>query len=456
MISFAALIPFVLLLVCFVGLRIPLTISSVIALISGSLLTQSIFNGSSEVWNVALSRTFQITIEIGLILFGAFFFLEVAKKMEIIQSLAKLIQEVSSNRVVQVILVTFPLELLVEGSSGFGTPLLIIAPILLAMGIAPILCAILPFINCVIGIPFGALGTPIRLGFANAGDPTFGTFILLLPILLMAPLLSAFVATRSIRPREILWILFVSSFYGICAFWISKSGPEFATLIPAFLTFIMGIVSSRIIFPEAAQEKMRDLKGIKVYGILLASMWIGKQIFMDRLIPGTHLRIFNPGFVFILFGFILISMGKGAHPIAVFKSTVERSKRTLLVFFCMTFVVQQMRENGGLGLLTESIPQFLRGTGAPILGWLGTLFVGTSTVSNLLISKVTDPVRFSAVAAGSSVGVMLAFQSLAAMRSALNNQVTEKELYLRIAPLSVCFIFLITAFYQLILAFHFN
>jgi lactate permease len=440
--SYAALIPFFVLFVSFAGLRIPLTYASFVALLTGSVLTQTLFQATDAVWQLALTKTLEMMVEIGLILLGAFFFLEAGKKTGVIDSLANLVRAITPNRMIQGVLVTFPLELIVEGSSGFGTPLLVIAPILLALDFDIKLCAVLPFISCIIGIPFGALGTPTRLGFPGF-NPTEGTFLALAPFVFIAPLLTVLLIARGTALKEMLFSLALSLIYFFVGREFTHHGPELSALGPAFFTFGAGLLGAQIFFSSKTRKKF-DLKGIIVYGILLFCMWGGKQIFMDRLIPGSHIRIFNPGFVFIVFALIILATHQTIPIRPVIQDTLARSKRTLIVFFCMTFLVQQLRANGSLELLTHALPGPLLDHGASIIGWMGSMFVGTSTMSNLLLSKVVDPVKYVALASGSAIGVQLAFQSVVAMKSILHDRLNEKQLFTLIAPLSIGFVLILS------------
>jgi lactate permease len=449
--TYSALIPFILMFICFVGIKIPLTNASFIALLSSSVITQTIFNASTEAWSRAMERTFEISVEIGLILLGAFFFLEVTKITGLIESLAKLIREISSNRVVQGVLVTFPMQMMVEGASGFGTPLLIVTPILMMLEFDLALCALLPLISCVVGVPFGALGTPMRLGFPIGSEVAHGTICLLLIFTLIGPLITAYLISKKLKLKEIVWVFLLAGTYSVSAYFISKTGPEFVALAPALLTFLVGMGSARILLQDEKPKAIRETRGLITYGLLLVAMWIGKQIFMDRLISGSNIRIFNPGFVFILFGFGLLAFYRSTDTLRVLRHTAERSKRTLIVFFCMTFVVQELRECGALTALNHGLPSFLINSGTPILGWIGAMFVGTSTVSNLLFSKVVDPVHFSALGAGAGIGVQMAFQSLAAMRSVIHDKLSEKEILFNIAPISILFMVITTASYAIFL-----
>jgi|GEM_PF-2916867 len=440
--SFSALIPFLVLFICFAGLRLPLTYASFLSLLTGTVLTQTIFHANQAVWDTALLKTLEMMVEIGLILVGAFFFLEAAKKAGVVDSLAHLVRAITPNKVIQGVLVAFPLTLLVEGSSGFGTPLLVIAPILMALEFEVKLCALLPITCFIVGIPFGALGTPTRLGFPGA-NPTVGVFYALAPFVFAGPLLASVLISRRFQLKETLWTLSLSLVYLVSGGPFAHHGPELATLGPAFFTFGYGLVSARVWFPARDGRKRIELKGILIYGLLLFFMWGGKQTFLDRTIPGTHIRIFNPGYVFLVFGWIIHLTHMKVQLRPLLSDTFERAKRTLLVFFCMTFLVQQLRANGGLELLTGALPASLLNHGVPFLGWLGSIFVGTSTMSNLLLSKVVDPVKFVALGSGSAIGVQLAFQSIVAMKSLLHDKLSEKELFLLIAPLSAAWILIL-------------
>lgn len=438
----AALIPFLILFLGFAGLRLPLTYASFYAMLSGTLLTGTLFRADAAVWSRATQKTIILTFEIGFILIGAFFFLEMARKSGVIDSLARLVRAITPNRVVQGILVSFPLALMVEGSSGFGTPTLVIAPILMALHFELKWCALLPFLSCVVGIPYGALGTPTRLGFPDA-SPAHEIFLHLVPLMVIAPLISARLIAGRWQLKELLWTLSLSGVYIGSGVFISQTGPELSALGPAFVTFVYGLWSARQLFGDSSQTDL-EWKGLSVYGLLLICMWAGKSIWMDRRFEGSEIRIFNPGMVFILFGLLMIPTVKRLHSLrAIVLETAIRSRKTLFVFFCTTFLVQQLRVNGSLEVLTGSLPSFWLREGAPVIGFLGSIFVGTSTMSNLLLSKVVEPAHFAALAAGSAVGVPLAFQSIVAVRSILHDQIGEKEAYLRVGPIGIGFLIVV-------------
>ena len=444
-----------------------LTHASLIALLACTLLSGTVFHSTTEIWNASLLRTGEFLAEIGIILVGAFFFIEVAQRNHILTSLAGLIREVSKDRIIQGILVTFPMELMVEGSSGFGTPLLIIAPLLLALHFPIELCVLLPFVNIVNGIPFGALGTPIRLGFPGSSIHLASEVsLLLLPFAWIGPFLTYGLiwmkdpeskTSPHSHWKRVLWVILLGTVFSGTSIFVAKIGPEFPALAGGFFTFVFGVISGKLFFSEnhTPLHFFQHRRGIAVYGLLLITLWLGKQFWMDRLIPETHIRMFNPGLIFIFFGVVLMMIYQPKSLGESIRHSLLRSKRTLLVFFCMTFIVQQMRMNGGLEKLTSAIQDSFCGPslltfGVPILGWLGSILVGTSTVSNLLLSRIVDPSFYAPLAVGSAIGVQLAFQSITAMKSILNDRINEKTIFRLLAPLSLGFTLLFILFLPLI------
>lgn len=406
-----------------------------------ALLSCVVLAGASP---IALSNTMIFLFEIGLIVLGAFYFIEVAEKKGVIHSLADLVKEVSSNRIVQAMLVCFPLALIVEGSSGFGTPLLIVAPLLRVLGVPLILCAVLPLMNTICGIPFGALGTPIRLGFSGVNDlaPIAAlTIRSLYPFFWITPMISYLLLRKRIksenselRPIWIIWVLLLSTTYALTAIIVADHNPEFPALLSGLITFIVGIFSAhflehrKLLFPH-------HRKGLIIYTLLIASLWAGKQMWMDQKIPGTSLRIFNPGWIFIIFGLAL-----SRSSTEFFKPALNRARKTLSVLFCMTFVVQQLKVSGAMTQLLENIPHWLLHEGVPLISWLGSSLIGTSTVANLFIYPLMDPVYFGVLATGTSIGVMSAFQMVVGVKSILKDEISEREIFKYIIPISVGFL----------------
>jgi lactate permease len=74
---------------------------------------------------------------------------------------------VSPNSVAQLMIVGWTFPFMIEGSSGFGTPAAIAAPLLVGLGFEPVRVAILTLVMNSVPTTFGAVGTPMWFGFSQ-------------------------------------------------------------------------------------------------------------------------------------------------------------------------------------------------------------------------------------------------------------------------------------------------
>lgn len=102
-----------------------------------------------------------------LILLGAIFFF---KTMEAAGSLALIrawLNGISPHPVAQLILIGWAFSFFIEGISGFGTPAVMAAPLLVSLGFPPFKAAVLCLTMNTIPVSFGAVGTPMWFGFGE-------------------------------------------------------------------------------------------------------------------------------------------------------------------------------------------------------------------------------------------------------------------------------------------------
>ena len=117
-------------------------------------------------WVFAASlKGFLFTLEIGLIIIGAVFFLSILRLNGFQSKIKNLIQDTIQDRRAQVIIITWAFTALIEGSAGFGTPAILASAILITLGFPAIAAITLSLIGAAIHTSFGAVGTPIIFGF---------------------------------------------------------------------------------------------------------------------------------------------------------------------------------------------------------------------------------------------------------------------------------------------------
>ena len=107
------------------------------------------------------------------IIFGAILLLETLRVSGGLQVIRQGFFNISADRRIQVIIVTWLFGSFIEGSAGFGTPAAVAVPLLVGLGFPPMAAVVSGMIIQSTPVSFGALGTPILQGVGKGlgGDP---------------------------------------------------------------------------------------------------------------------------------------------------------------------------------------------------------------------------------------------------------------------------------------------
>lgn len=204
-------------------------------------------------------------LTIGLILLGA---ITLLRTMEQTGALARIklgLHNISPDMRVQAVLVAFAFVALLEGISGFGTPAIVAAPLLMVLGFRPLAAASLALLGDTVSCTFGAVGTPLLVGLENVPnysanlaavvgaqvtiyDLVIGT---LLPFGLVALLVFGFSGqTRHQQWRSLReiapWAVSIGLIYSLSAFMVVRIfGPEFTAIISGAITLAVAIYTAK-------------------------------------------------------------------------------------------------------------------------------------------------------------------------------------------------------------------
>lgn len=100
------------------------------------------------------------------IIWGAIFLFKTMDASGAMDVIRRWLYGVSRNHVAQLMIVGWAFPFLLEGASGFGTPVAIAAPILVGLGFPPLRVALLVLVMNTAPVSFGAVGTPTWFGFS--------------------------------------------------------------------------------------------------------------------------------------------------------------------------------------------------------------------------------------------------------------------------------------------------
>ncbi len=268
-----ALLPIATVFVLLVVLQFSAKTSMGVAYIVTALLALFIWKANSIVVIAASINGLMTAVTLLFIVFGAVLLLNTLKESGAIHAIRKGFTDISPDRRIQVIIVAWLFGSLIEGSSGFGTPSAVGAPLLLALGFPAMAAVVSMLIIQSTPVSFGAMGAPMMVGVMSGIDnkedvaaavapmpiPEFFQYIVgnvallhsligfIIPIFLVGILTKVFGEKRSFREGLAVWKFAI--FAGI-AFTL----PYFlvATYLSAeFPSVVGGLVGLAIVVPAA-------------------------------------------------------------------------------------------------------------------------------------------------------------------------------------------------------------
>ena len=164
-----------------VVMRRSATLSMGIAYVVTALLALFVWDAPGNKVAAATVNGVLVALTVLFIVFGAILLLNTLRESGALKSIRRGFMDISPDRRVQVIIVAWLFGSLIEGSSGFGTPSAVGAPLLLALGFPAMAAVMAVLVIQSTPVSFGAVGTPILLG-VKTGMSTEGVAETIAPI----------------------------------------------------------------------------------------------------------------------------------------------------------------------------------------------------------------------------------------------------------------------------------
>lgn len=470
----AVFLPFLSLILLVVALRLPLWLAGLAAFLLASLLWLLSPSIAPSDFLVPLMRALLVSCEIALILLGAISFLDFMQASGLTQRIKEaLIHMTAGDPLLLAILLAWLFCAFIEGAAGFGAPAAIVAPLLLSLGFPPLTAAILPLIGDASAVPFGAVGTPVRIGFESlpmAGVPTlaagFNLITGLVPVLAIYLLIPAN-SSESDYPRSsrLLFALLGSFCLTIPAFAFSFLGPELPSLLGALIGLMVFMIAMSL-FHRRQRQKDKPAPHVSAadlgrlaqtffpyillsLGLLLGKIMLGPQkVYFEIQQNRIGVALFQPGLVFLVTMLGLKAFASPFRPLLLRRSVLIALKRlppVFLAIFFMASLAQFMMAFldtttwlGASGTQVQIEWQFALIALAPFVGVMGAFVSGSATVANLLFAglmtqlstMVGTPIMLilSLHLLGAGAGNMIALQNLAAVQATVGLRRAERDM----------------------------
>jgi lactate permease len=460
------ILPFIFLVILKMSAKIGMTLTFLVVLVSAFF----IWNMELSVIGASIIQGIHKAFGILIILFGAIMMMNMLKLNGAVDRINQGFSNLTTDMRLQTILIAFLFGAVIEGVAGFGTPAVVVAPLLVALGFKPIAAATLALISNSVPVPFAAVGTPVQIGLGNIStsreffnevarfitniDFLAGIFI---PTIIVFILLFFFGKNTTKKDYiEILpWTLFIGAVYTLIAFIVARTlGYEFVTIISSLVTLLIATLSIRIKFliPKKSWQKayvekelvghsdMPLWKAWAPYGLVIFLLVITRtvpfiktftqkvlDISLNNILGITGVNsalqlLYSPGFILIVAAIFSVLLHRASIKnikTASFKS-LNNVKGAALALI-PTLALVQIFSNSGMNLSDiQSMPVYLatflgeRLNGiwiflAPFVGELGSFITGSATVSTLTFAPVQYQI---AIEYGLNPGLILSLQLL--------------------------------------------
>ena len=180
------------------------------------------------------------------IVWAAFFLYEVVRSAGVFEVFREDISAFTSNRLVQFLAFGIVFVLFLQASAGFGTPIAVVAPILVSLGLRPLYAVALALIGHVWGDSFGSLAISwIAMQLVvEVSQPTIvvttAAILLALAVAFSVVTLVWYFGGAAALTRGWLLMLVLAAVYGLGQLAIAPFIPELAAVVPA--TVALGVV----------------------------------------------------------------------------------------------------------------------------------------------------------------------------------------------------------------------
>ena len=481
-----AVIPVLLLIILMAFFKMSGDKSSIISLIVTMLI--ALFGFAFSVDNLFYSFLYgalKAVSPILIIILMAIFSYNVLLKTEKMEIIKQQFASISTDKSIQVLLLTWGFGGLLEAMAGFGTAVAIPAAILISLGFKPIFSATVSLIANSVATAFGAIGTPVLVlaKETNLDVLHLSTNVVLQLSVLMflIPLVLLFLTDSKLKslPKNIFLALLVGGVSLASQYVAAKyMGAESPAIIGSILSIIVIVIYGKLTASKEEKTRKSHLKTkdiLNAWSIYLLILFL--IILTSPLFPGLRHTLENnwitrislpinastvnytiswlthAGVLLFIGTFIggLIQGAKVKDLFIVLWNTVKQLKKTFITVICLVGLSTIMDSSGMIAVIATALatgslyPLF-----APVIGCLGTFITGSDTSSNILFGKLqanvagqihVSPDWLSAAnTVGATGGKIISPQSIAIATSAGNQQGKEGEILKAAIPYALIYV----------------
>lgn len=409
--------------------RLPPALTSCLSLLLAVVLSIVAFGANAEVLAVATGKGVWTGIWILYVVIPALLLYHVARRAGL-DDVGEQLETILPSKIENVLVVAWVFPSFMQGVAGFGAPIAVAAPLLVALGVSRAKAIALPLIGHHWAITFGSMGSSFYMGAftADLGAGDFDSYATrAAATLAVQALLSGVLVALMFGGRDALreagpMITIVGSVMAVTLMVAARIEPSIASVSAG----AAGLASVAVLRRVGARSSggPPDLRVLAPYAALLGLVlavflpegsrrWVQKNVLLAPTFSGTEtdFGFFNPPvgrftpiailghpgtyvLVATLLGYVAYRRmrlwpGGGAKPVVA--PWLAQSMKTALPVVALATLATIMSNTGMVGIIATGAANV---TGdayplvAPLVGFIGSFTTGSSTNSNALFSAL--------------------------------------------------------------------
>lgn len=483
-----AIVPVLLLIVLMAFFKMPGDRSSVISLIVTMLI--ALFGFHFAIDDLACSFLYgalKAVSPILIIIVMAIFSYNVLLKTRKLEIIKQQFTSISTDKSIQVLLLTWGFGGLLEAMAGFGTAVAIPAAILISLGFKPVFSAVVSLIANSVATAFGAIGTPVLVlakeTSLDVQNLSTNVVLQLSVLMFLIPLVLLFLTDPKLKslPKNLFLALLVGGVSLTSQYMAARyMGAESPAIIGSILSIIVIVIYGKLTAPKEERARKNPLRtkdilnAWSIYLLILLLIILTSPLFPglrhtlennwvtrislpvgDSTLNYTISWLTHAGVLLFIGTFIggLIQGAGVKEMFTVLWHTVKQLKKTFITVICLVGLSTIMDTAGMIAVIATALatatgslyPLF-----APVIGCLGTFITGSDTSSNILFGKLQASVAghinvspdwlSAANTVGATGGKIISPQSIAIATSASNQQGKEGEILKAAIPYALAYV----------------
>lgn len=483
-----AIVPVLLLIVLMAFFKMPGDRSSVISLVVTMLI--ALFGFHFAIDDLACSFLYgalKAVSPILIIIVMAIFSYNVLLKTRKMEIIKQQFTSISTDKSIQVLLLTWGFGGLLEAMAGFGTAVAIPAAILISLGFKPVFSAVVSLIANSVATAFGAIGTPVLVlakeTSLDVQNLSTNVVLQLSVLMFLIPLVLLFLTDPKLKslPKNLFLALLVGGVSLTSQHMAARyMGAESPAIIGSILSIIVIVIYGKLTAPKEERARKNPLRtkdilnAWSIYLLILLLIILTSPLFPglrhtlennwvtrislpvgDSTLNYTISWLTHAGVLLFIGTFIggLIQGAGVKEMFTVLWHTVKQLKKTFITVICLVGLSTIMDTAGMIAVVATALatatgslyPLF-----APVIGCLGTFITGSDTSSNILFGKLQASVAghinvspdwlSAANTVGATGGKIISPQSIAIATSASNQQGKEGEILKAAIPYALAYV----------------